>query len=63
MESGLLITIIICATVLLLGIVAAVPFILFCGVLLKAAKKAYEEVDDNVKSDRINGTIGKRRRD
>ena len=63
MESGLLITIIICATVLLLGIVAAVPVILFCGVLLKAAKKAYEEVDDNVKSDRINGTIGKRRRD
>lgn len=45
METGLLITIIICATVLLLGIVAAVPVIMFCGVLLKACKKAYEEVD------------------
>lgn len=47
METGLLITIIVCATVLLLGIVAAVPFIMFCGVLLKAAKKAYEEVDED----------------
>ena len=63
METGLLITIIICATVLLLGIVAAVPVILFCGVLLQACKKLYGEVGDNVKSDRFNGTFGKRRRD
>lgn len=47
METGLLITIIVCATVLLLGIVAAVPVILFCGVLLKACKKVYGEVDED----------------
>lgn len=61
MSTGITITLIICATLLLLGFMAVVPVILICGIFAMAYKKMFEEVDDNVKSDRINGTFSKRR--
>lgn len=43
MSTGVIITLIICATLLLVSIVAAVPVILICGILAMAYKKLYEE--------------------
>lgn len=43
MSTGVIITLIICATLLLVSIVAAVPVILICGIFAMAYKKLYEE--------------------
>jgi len=47
MSTGVTITLIICATLLLVSIVAAVPVILICGIFAMAYKKIAEE--DNKK--------------